>query len=244
MHFVSALVVLLCSPSLRADPLEIERARAHFNAGKSYYEAARYEDALREFNEAYRLSQRPPLLFNLSLCHERLGDLDRAISTLEQYLVDDPTTQDRNVIEERIKNLRAIQSRGGAPAPVAAPAPVTVPSSAQPAPPRRLLTVVFGGAGLALLGGALIANLVAGARLSDLNTHCNADGSCDAASFPAAQSDISDGRAAALASYVLAGLGVAALAAAVALFFIEGRKLDRPAARAPSRGASWAMGAF
>jgi len=49
-------------------------ARNHFEAGRTYFERARYEDAHREFAEAYRLSQRPTLLLNMSRAREAAGD--------------------------------------------------------------------------------------------------------------------------------------------------------------------------
>src|SRR5256885_17161261 len=82
-----------------------DAAKAHFLAGSAYYEQANYADAVKEFNEAHRLSKRPDLLYNISVCYERLGHWDDAIAALQQYLTERPNAADRAVIESRIKNF-------------------------------------------------------------------------------------------------------------------------------------------
>src|SRR3954447_23318990 len=82
-----------------------EAAKAHFMAGSAYYEQANYDDAVKEFNEAHRLSQRPDLLYNIALAYERLERWDEAIASLNRYLRDKPDAQDRSLIQTRIENL-------------------------------------------------------------------------------------------------------------------------------------------
>jgi tetratricopeptide (TPR) repeat protein len=81
-----------------------DAAKAHFLAGSAYYEQANYTDAVKEFIEAHRLSKRPDLLYNISVCYERLGRWDDAIASLQQYLSERPEAPDRAVIESRIKS--------------------------------------------------------------------------------------------------------------------------------------------
>ena len=112
---VLSLSVLLFSLSIEAqdavvaepDPLDEAEARSHFDAGYSYFQEARYDDALTEFTRAYELSPRPALLFNMSQCYERLGRLDEAIRYLEQFIHADPA--DRAFQERRLANLRVRQ---------------------------------------------------------------------------------------------------------------------------------------
>lgn len=87
-------------------------ARSHFDAGYSYFQEARYDDALREFERAYELSQRPALLFNMSQCYERLGRLDEAIRYLDRFIGASPPPEDRPFQERRLANLRARQQDG------------------------------------------------------------------------------------------------------------------------------------
>src|SRR5688500_9535977 len=121
----SVLVLMLVTSVAWAGAEEDEVARAHFLSGQAYYEQASYENALRAFREAYRVSKRPALQYNIALCHERLGDLDGAIAALERYLAEMPTAPDRVAVEVRIKNLRS-QKPPPSPAPVALEAPPPV----------------------------------------------------------------------------------------------------------------------
>jgi tetratricopeptide (TPR) repeat protein len=85
---------------------DVEAAKAHFAAGSAYYEQADYKDAVKEFNEAYRLSKRSDLLYNIAVCYERLNDYDHAIAALERYLSEKPNPPDRVTIQSRIDNLK------------------------------------------------------------------------------------------------------------------------------------------
>lgn len=83
------------------------RARGHFQAGASYYEAGSYEDALREFQRAYDLSQRPQLFYNLSLCYQNLDDYENAIAFLRRYLDEVVEIPNRANLELRIQTFQA-----------------------------------------------------------------------------------------------------------------------------------------
>ncbi len=83
-----------------------ERGRLHFQAGASYYEAGDYEDALREFSRAQELSGKPELFYNISLCHQQLGDMEQAIVSLETYLAQVDEIENRTNLERRLANFR------------------------------------------------------------------------------------------------------------------------------------------
>lgn len=92
---------------LSAQTPDDDQAHAHFQVAASYYEQANYESALREFLEAYRLSHRSQLFYNLSLCYQQLGDLTNAIDYLTRYLHDVEEIANRASLETRLENLRA-----------------------------------------------------------------------------------------------------------------------------------------
>jgi len=81
------------------------RARMHFQAGASYYEAGEYEDALREFQRAYDLSNKPELFYNFSLSYQQLGDLENAIEYLRRYLAEVENVPNRGNLERRLENF-------------------------------------------------------------------------------------------------------------------------------------------
>ena len=82
-----------------------ERARLHLQSGASYYEAGDYEDALREFQRAHVLSQRPELFYNFALCYQQLGDLQNAAIYLRRYLDEVQSIENRDQLERRHANL-------------------------------------------------------------------------------------------------------------------------------------------
>lgn len=102
--FVVALsAALLSTVVVRAQD---ERARLHFQAGASYYEAGDYEDALREFQRSHALSQRSELFYNFSLCYQQIGDLDNAALYLRRFLDEVESVENRDQLERRHENLR------------------------------------------------------------------------------------------------------------------------------------------
>ncbi|MFH0899345.1 MAG: tetratricopeptide repeat protein [Pseudomonadota bacterium] len=119
LHSVLALLLagLLAAHSRQAAAEEdtLHAARVHFQAGEQYYVRGRYEEAIREFKEAHRLSSKPALLYNIAEAYERLGDLEQARDFLEQYLASGSAAADEaeairekiKVLEERIARMRA-----------------------------------------------------------------------------------------------------------------------------------------
>lgn len=107
--FVAAMMVMSWASTVAAQA-DDARARLHFDAGTSYFEQARYQDALDEWQEAYRLSGRALLLLNIANAQERMGDPGEAADTLERYLHsgEDEAETNRATLEIRIQNLRQL----------------------------------------------------------------------------------------------------------------------------------------
>ncbi len=88
-----------------------QAAEVHYNAAEQYYLRGQYPEAIKEFMEAYRLSKRPELLYNISQSYERNGDLRNARTYLQQYLDSGVATEDEKPVlrdklasfDERIK---------------------------------------------------------------------------------------------------------------------------------------------
>ncbi len=211
-----------------------EAAKAHFLAGSAYYEQANYADAVKEFNEAHRLSKRADLLYNISVCYERLGHWDDAIAALQQYLTERPNAADRAVIESRIKNFET--RRDAEKVEESTPPPSKVSNAPPPtfAPPKRrhVASYIVGGIGAGLLLAALGTGIEAQYTYSDLDSKCtmrlcpNEQTLKDERSF---------GRALTISTDVLIGIGGAAFVTGVILFIVEARK---PAPRAVLRPSS------
>lgn len=101
--FMLLAVLCLASPAAaQSDDL----AKGHYMAGQAYYNQARYSEAIREFLEAYRLSPKPALLYNIAQAYERMGKIEEAVAQLKKYLSAAPDASDRGAVEERLKNLQ------------------------------------------------------------------------------------------------------------------------------------------
>jgi len=88
-------------------------AKEHFKAGQDYYSQGRYEKAIEEFEEAYRLDPRPLLLFNIAQTYEKMGNVIKAIEMFKKYLAADPDTEERESLLNKIANLEARLAKTG-----------------------------------------------------------------------------------------------------------------------------------
>lgn len=66
-----------------------------------------FQQAIELCDEAYAIKPNPRLLYNRARAEEALGNAARAIADYELYLKREPHTEDRGIIEGRIKALRA-----------------------------------------------------------------------------------------------------------------------------------------
>jgi len=200
----------------------------HFQAGASYYEAGEYEDALREFQRAYDLSQRPELFYNFHLCYQGMGELEEAIDYLQRYLEGVEDIPNRSNLERRLENLRERieeQRQGDAtPEPQPDPPPVQPvdPGSTTPGPDPRptpddtggglptsaLVSFIVGGVGIA---GMATFGILALGEQSSVEDGCGADRSCT-------EDDVVSMDTFALLSDL--SLGVAVVGAALGVVFV------------------------
>lgn len=162
---------LACAQSAPPEAAEErdERARLHYRAGTSYYAEGAFEQALQEFEQAYRLSPRPGLLFNIASTLERMGQLERALEHFERYLPEVPAGEEHDLLERRLVSLRerVAAQRSSPPAPAAETVPASSGSSG----------FVLGGAvSLAIAGAAAIVWGIFGALA--LSAQSSIEGGC------------------------------------------------------------------
>ena len=232
MAALAAAILAYAAPAAAqpASPTQAdeEAAKALFLAGSSYYEQANYADAVKEFTEAHRLSKRPDLLYNISVCYERLGRWDDAIAALQQYLSERSGAPDRQVIESRIANYAERRDQEQRlkltqlPPPVTAPPPVVTPTQ----PRRHVASWIVGGIGAGLLVAGLGTGVTAHLAYNDLIMKCG--GTVCNGSDQSLRNEVSFGRALTISTDVLLGVGGATLITGVILFIVEAKK--KPAA--------------
>jgi flagellar motor protein MotB len=100
--------MVLVLASIFVSTTALAGARQHFVAGQDYYTQGRYQRAIEEFEEAYRLDRtKHLLLFNISQAYERMGELNKAVEYLKRYLQKAPRADNRVSLENKIANLEA-----------------------------------------------------------------------------------------------------------------------------------------
>ncbi len=109
--------VLACAASAFAGQ-DLERARVLDQQGVRAYKEERYNDAIRFFDEAYRVGGPPSELWNIAKCRLRLDDPEGAAKEIEKYLSQSGLSPSDKADAEQ--QLREIQHR---------PSPLTVDSS-------------------------------------------------------------------------------------------------------------------
>lgn len=179
---------------MHASDMSDERARAHFQAGTSLYDSGRFPEAAEEWEQAYALSGRAALLYNIYVAHRDASHLPQAIDALTRYLAtDDPATKERLNLEARLRAMQAAQAaaeqdRKAGEASVAAPAPAPAEAQAEPAAPPPsaasdeadasgvpivpLALVITSGA---LLAASVVTGLLTSGKVSDLEDRCPND---------------------------------------------------------------------
>lgn len=159
----------------RLSPQET-RARELFQLGDRMYASGRYDLAISAFEEAYDLSPRPLLLFNLANAQERAGYLAAAVESLERYAPNAPREELptlRGRIEalrarvaaerEREEQLQALRDQANSSQAVATTTPVPV-EPAEEGPDLLLPIVVLSAGGVLAAVGGVFAGLALDAR--------------------------------------------------------------------------------
>jgi tetratricopeptide (TPR) repeat protein len=134
-----ALVTLVLGFALPTAPVRAadsstEEARQHFLKGQQFFELARWDEAIAEFEQAYAARSDPTFIYNMAQAYRRKGDAKKALDLYKNYLIKAPKSMQRAEVEERIAALQKQveeaerTSRSSAPAPAYVPAPVSPPA--------------------------------------------------------------------------------------------------------------------
>jgi len=102
-------------PAAKAKKKAAKRARRMEKAGKAAYRKGRFDDALIAFEAAYEADGKPRFLYNIARCHEKRGELAKAVGHYERYLEEAPDAEDREAVETQaaflIKKLQRSMAR-------------------------------------------------------------------------------------------------------------------------------------
>jgi tetratricopeptide (TPR) repeat protein len=81
------------------------RAKDLYEQGNTHYDLAEYDQAIDLFKQAYALSHRPTLLYNIAQAYRLKGDCEQALQVYRNYLRVDPGSQFRAKVESRIAEM-------------------------------------------------------------------------------------------------------------------------------------------
>jgi tetratricopeptide (TPR) repeat protein len=125
------LMLVVPATGARAQAEIDAEARSLFEAGRTAFDAGRFEPALDYFTRAYELSHRGALLFNVASAAERLRRDALALDAYRRYLVEVPDAPNRAFVQARVEFLTQTETEPTAAAsPTPAPAPVEPVSTA------------------------------------------------------------------------------------------------------------------
>lgn len=173
-------------PSPSAD----REARDHFERGREAFSRGDYPNAASQFEQAYALSHRSALLYNIGTAYERLHRWAEARLAFQRYVNENPMASDRPEVEARLRMLAVELNRQLPPALVTDPrtatgsagtAPLTAPTpgTVAPQPPvtdlPRPWRTVFWTTGLVAVGAGAVTltlGVVSNQRYNSLASTC------------------------------------------------------------------------
>ncbi|MDB4965735.1 MAG: hypothetical protein JWN44_1424 [Myxococcales bacterium] len=107
------------SPPGAASRDNVDIAKAHYATGEAYYQHGDFADAAREFEEAYRLSGKAPLLYNMGKSYDGGSDFSRALEAYRRFLGQTTVDNaDRSFAAKRVEVLQTLVGRIFVEAPV------------------------------------------------------------------------------------------------------------------------------
>jgi hypothetical protein len=113
-----AVVLALFAAELPARAVAVEEtpeaaaAKAHYEKAQQLYATGDYDEAIAEYNEAYRLKPHPNVLYNIAQAYERLLDYAQSVVWFERYLAEAPKDAiERPIVENRLRILRNLPAR-------------------------------------------------------------------------------------------------------------------------------------
>jgi tetratricopeptide (TPR) repeat protein len=248
--------IAFSTPARSQTPLD--QAKALTGRATVEYNIGHFDQALELDSKAYESLAAAALLFDIGQCHRMLGHQERAVFFFQGYLREKPDAPNRALVEQLLQDLqrqldaqRAATARAeeqqraetshAAPAPPVEPvAPVPPPTVASPKghPAVRIAGLATAGAGVALIGTAVVLGLHASSLSNEITRVSTERGTWS----PQYQSDYDAGKSSATAATVLSVAGGLALATGGVLTYLgwprSGTEAGRVAAVAPAPGGA------
>jgi hypothetical protein len=101
------LLVAAAQPAILHADEALEAAKSRYAEGERNYNAGRYWQSAKSFEEAFSLSRRADLLFNAARAYDRGEYAVRAVEAYQAYLGSAADIPDKDQIQKRVDELRA-----------------------------------------------------------------------------------------------------------------------------------------
>jgi tetratricopeptide (TPR) repeat protein len=221
------LCLLACSavahaaPDIAAVPEDTQReAKAHFKQGRTFADLGAYDDALREFRQAYELVPLPELLFDMAQAYRLGGKKREALDMYRSFLraMPEGPVSDRATtliaqltadLDREASNQRQAARLAAAKAETAA---TKAAASRREHHALRLGGLTLGAVGVAVAGAGLAYGLAARSAAHDVSSNWNA-------------TTYANGKDDQRNMYILVGVGGALTVGGAALYYL-GRRGD------------------
>jgi tetratricopeptide (TPR) repeat protein len=223
---IFAVAALSAAAAARAD--DADKAREHYSAGLRAFDLGKYDEAIEEFERAYRQKDAPGLLYNIGQAYRLSNRPQDAIRFYQRYLAQKPDASNRAEVLAKIDRLQGIVEEqkkllGQHPErflptplpPVPQAAPEEAVAKGPPAPEfwtRRKGALLASGAGASALAFGIVFALKAQSSAAQVEGDAAARRPFD----PAAESS---GRSAQVISRLLLAAGLAGLACGGILYW-------------------------
>jgi tetratricopeptide (TPR) repeat protein len=103
------LAAAVAAAQPRASKREVEQAKVAYQEGAAAYQLGKFDEAARRFEEAYRITKYPTMLFDIAQCYRRafettkeLGQLRKAIEIYQAFLREAPANAAKRKAAEQI----------------------------------------------------------------------------------------------------------------------------------------------
>jgi len=234
---------------------DMARAKEAYSRGQELFDAGDFEAAVAAFQESLDAFPHYRTIFNIALCHEKLGQIAEAVAMYQRYVDWPAEVPNREEVAAKLEELRAElppepepddgsasasgDPGGSASAPDGSGATGgSSTSNDEEQGPDLILpgwvTVSVGAAGL-ITGGVLI-----GLAQSKSNEIAKVDGVYyDPAEHDALQED---GRKLEVGGWVAGGIGAAAVTAGLIMLLVSERPVEEDAAEEPEATVAFGLG--
>ncbi len=220
------------------NPLE---ARKHYDHAKALYKKGAYREAIIELENALKFDPAgKELVYNLGVLHEKLGDIDEALTYFQRYATMDLTQDERDKTEAAIKRLegakREVVGENPKPPIIIVQPPPQPPPPPAPAPVHGKIDVFTIGAAALTIGGFAFGTVFALKAESEKPPSGFVTGKDGA--YADLQNRTTTAHDEAVAADVGFGVGLAAAVGTVLLYALRTRPPDGAPATSTGAGSS------